>query len=126
MKNKVSNVLSVILVLIILTSIMMITLTATTEADDSFKTTSQEEQGMNEYYASCPFKKAELDDLTARPSIREFVKIVSVECNAEKKQEKVTIQLIAEDKQKAKTALAEWLKTHGLEQSDHLTISVQE
>lgn len=120
-KNNVSTILSVALALLILSAVMLISLTATTEADESFKPTDQEEQGMIEYYNNCPFKKAELADLTAQASIREYVQIESVECHPETKVENVIVHLLG-DTTVSKSHFQNWLNMNHLSLGESLVI----
>lgn len=124
-KQNISTILAVGLTLFILVSVMMITLTATTEADDGFRTTKEEEQGMVEYYQQCPFKKAELDDLTDPKSVRDVVRFVSVECDPEKKFESVVVTLLGDDREAAQQRFERWLTAHKLQRSVQLQITFQ-
>jgi hypothetical protein len=124
MKSNYSTVLSVIALLLLFAVIMLISITATTEADEGLPLTNSQENSMEEYYRKCPFKKAELEDLSREKSIREYVKFIDVSCDETRAVENVRVQLLG-DKKASLERFTGWLNTHQLQQSDRLFITIE-
>jgi hypothetical protein len=114
-QEGISTIVVVGICLLCVVVVMGISLAVTTESDQGFQLTPEQQQATDAYYQKCPFKKAELEDLTDSQSIRKVVEFRSVTCDESTGKESAVVHIITPDQAEGKKQFEQWLNQKGFD-----------